>query len=151
MIKKALLILIFQIGYTFSSFALEVNPINIDTLTKDENHKLKISAIYTSITKIFNASWYQEKIYQNNDISVGFFIVLHENGALKHLKMNYVHCGNDTNNECKHFILNVKKNISRAFPMKDVFSSLDYKHWRHLNLDFGSKEGNELFKKQIKK
>jgi hypothetical protein len=41
MIKKALLILIFQIGYTFPSFALEVNPINIDTLTKDENHKLK--------------------------------------------------------------------------------------------------------------
>jgi hypothetical protein len=151
MIKKALLILIFQIGYTFSSFALEVNPINIDTLTKDENHKLKISEIYTAITKNFNASWYQEKIYQNNDISVGFFIVLHENGALKHLKMNYVHCGNDTKNECKHFILNVKKNISRAFPMKDVFSSLDYKHWKHLNLDFGSKESNELFKKQIKK
>ena len=105
MIKKALLILIFQIGYTFPSFALEVNPINIDTLAEDENHKLKISAILTAITKNFNADWYQEKIYQNNDISVGFFIVLHENGALKHLKMNYVHCGNDTNNECKHFIL----------------------------------------------
>lgn len=52
MINKTLLILIFQIGYTFSSFALEVKPINIDTLTEDENHKLKISAIYTAIKKI---------------------------------------------------------------------------------------------------
>lgn len=86
MIKKALLILIFQIGYTFSSFALEVNPINIDTLTKDENHKLKISAIYTAITKNFNASWYQEKIYQNNDISVGFFYCLTRKWCIKTLK-----------------------------------------------------------------
>jgi len=147
MIKKILFIQIISLMIcSCSSFPLEEKPISkqAESLTLEEKENIKLSKI---LLQTLNGNWTQEKKYQNERMSATFHVHLKSDGTIEDFKLTDSFCGDDLNNECEHFILNVKKTILTGFPIKDL-SSMDYKYWRYLWLTGGSKEGNELFLKQ---
>jgi hypothetical protein len=147
MIKKILFIQIISlILCSCSSFPLEEKPISkqAESLTPEENKNIKSSKI---LFNTLNSNWVQERKYQNERMNATFHVNLRNDGTIENLKLTDFFCGDDLNNECENFVLNVKKTILNTFPIKD-FPSIDY---RSLWLTGGSKDGNELFKKQIKK
>jgi hypothetical protein len=129
-----------------SSFPLEEKPISKqgESLTLEEKKNIKSSKI---LFNTLNNNWVQERKYQNEKMNATFHVNLRNDGTIENFKLTDSFCGDDLNNECENFVLNVKKTILNTFPIKD-FPSIDY---RCLWLTGGSKEGNELFKKQIKK
>lgn len=147
MIKKILFIQIISLMLcSCSSFPLEEKPISkqAESLTPEENKNIKSSKI---LFNTLNSNWVQERKYQNERMNATFHVNLRNDGTIENFKLTDSFCGDDLNNECENFVLNVKKTILNTFPIKD-FPSIDY---RSLWLTGGSKDGNELFKKQIKK
>ena len=86
-------------------------------------------------------------VNQNEKIEATYHVHLKRDGTIDGIKLTYYFCGVDLNNECEHFILNMKNTILRTFPIKDLLS-MDYKYWYCLWLPGSSKEANELFLEQ---
>ena len=144
MIKKILFVQIVSlILCSCSSFPLEEKTISnqSESLTLEENKNIKSSKI---LFNTLNNNWVQERKYQNEKMNATFHVNLRNDGTIENFKLTDSFCGDDLNNECENFVLNVKKTILNTFPIKD-FPSIDY---RSLWLTGGSKEGNELFLKQ---
>jgi len=122
------------------------NTTNTDfiKLSREENEIIKLSK---TLTEKLNGNWVQEERYKNERISATFRIHLERDGSIESFKLCDSFCIDDFNNECETFVINTKKTILKSFPIKELLS-INYSNWEYLWLSFGSKEGNELFKKQ---
>ena len=131
MIKKILFTQIISlILCSCACFPLEEKPISKqpDSLTLEEKENIKASKI---LFNTLNSNWVQERKYQNERMNATFHVHLRNNGTIESFKLTDSFCGDDLNNECEDFVLNVKKTILNTFPIKDL-SSIDYSYWRCL-------------------
>lgn len=132
-----------------STFPLTANNITNTgsiKLSREEKETIKLSEI---LFKNLNKNWIQDKKFKNDQMSSQFKVHLARDGSIESFKLCNCFCAEDVNNECETFVINTKKTIIKSFPIKELLS-INYSNWEYIWLNFGSKEGNELFDKQQK-